>query len=264
MLFPIELPPWLVALNEDARELGRSFKKDFETLGRRETFAPQSELAPILGDQLVYIEEGRIDRSIGHKLLRFHGEGDVLAGTDTRSSLRSEFSSRCLLCPREAWIKGMARDPQRMQAWLEYNELQQRITNGLLAVLAPDDGNVNALIHRFSAGDNIITQGTPSTSIFVMIMGQAIVLRDNVAVGKIAGLEIFGEMGCFTEKPRTSTVRAMTDCTIQVVSLPEFGRLLKTRPSLVTELVRTLCLRLDLVNERLSLEPRQARRATAV
>ncbi len=73
-------------------------------------------------------------------------------------------------------------------------------------------------IHNFSKGEDIITEGEGSKSLFLLMEGNCLITKmsDNVKIRlhKLSPGEIFGEMSFFSDKPRQSSVTAREDVKI--------------------------------------------------
>ena len=66
---------------------------------------------------------------------------------------------------------------------------------------------------EYEEGDTVIEEGSVSAHLHVIVDGEAVVLRGDVAITEIERLgdaEFFGEMGLLTELPAPATVRAVT------------------------------------------------------
>jgi serine/threonine-protein kinase len=72
------------------------------------------------------------------------------------------------------------------------------------------------------AGSPIITQGEPGNAAYVILEGQCVAYRvedDEEVVLRVMGPgEVFGETAVFSEKPRTASVKAVTDVVLIVVT----------------------------------------------
>lgn len=252
MLLPTEVPAWLEELTSETRVAARGLRPHFHRLGKVERIPSSTQLVERLADEIIYVEEGRIDQLAGSQLIRYHCDDDILWGIPPHLQVRTEFASECVVCPRDAWTAALVADPGLMVDWMRHLERMHRISDGLVAMQAPRANSIQPKLQRFAAGQNIIEQGEDSSGIFVMITGEADVLVDGVKVGRVSNDEIFGEMGYFSGELRSSTVVARAECTVQVVPGEEFCELLLARPQLVTELVRTQCQRLRELNSQVS------------
>jgi CRP-like cAMP-binding protein len=70
-------------------------------------------------------------------------------------------------------------------------------------------------ILEFSKGDDIITEGEASKSLFLLLEGNCLITKTaddaKIQLSKLSPGEIFGEMSFFSDKPRQSTVTARGD-----------------------------------------------------
>jgi CRP-like cAMP-binding protein len=79
--------------------------------------------------------------------------------------------------------------------------------------------------HSFDAGADIVTQGDEGDRFYVLLDGQAEVLRDGEALASIERGGFFGETALLFDCPRTATVRATYPARAWSVSRPAFERI---------------------------------------
>jgi len=114
---------------------------------------------------------------------------------------------------------------------------------GLLAALDPDD--IRRLAEEsvdrvYGAGEQVIRQGEPGQSMFVVMDGRVEVTSSDpgTAAVRLATLEpgdYFGEMSLMTGSPRVATVTALVETRLLDVGHDSFARLLAARPRLVEQ-----------------------------
>jgi small-conductance mechanosensitive channel/CRP-like cAMP-binding protein len=94
----------------------------------------------------------------------------------------------------------------------------------------------------FSAGEAIVRQGEPGSSMFVVLSGHARVLIDpsGQEVATIEPGRFFGEMSMLTGEPRTATVRAVDDVRALEISAERFRALAIEQPDLVDHISRVV------------------------
>lgn len=98
------------------------------------------------------------------------------------------------------------------------------------------DGGAGIRQEHFEAGDVVFREGDAGDRIFVILVGQAEVVREvgggEQHLGKLGPGEYFGEMALLQETVRTATVRCATG--LDAVSIPkrEFGLLAGSLPDL--------------------------------
>lgn len=100
-------------------------------------------------------------------------------------------------------------------------------------------------------------------SSFVVESGEAAVEAHGEEVGRLGPAEAFGEIALIHRRPRTATVRAVTD--LRAYSLPVFvfRPFVEARPQVAWKLLETLADRLAAAEAR-SLDLRGVRPATAL
>ena len=100
----------------------------------------------------------------------------------------------------------------------------------------------------YAAGEPVIRQGDPGTSLFVIMHGrvEVLVLQDGTPSVRLATLEAgdyFGEMSLMTGTPRSATVTALVETRLLEVGKESFRRILAAQPDLVEKLGAALQLR---------------------
>jgi hypothetical protein len=74
-----------------------------------------------------------------------------------------------------------------------------------------------AKVRRFSAGDVLVKEGQDATAFFVIVNGEAEVVKglgqdDAVTLAQLSELDFFGEMALLDGFPRSASVRALSEC----------------------------------------------------
>lgn len=123
---------------------------------------------------------------------------------------------------------------------------------------------------RFAASEDIIRQGAPGDSLYLILSGEVGVnLAVDGAVREVATLgpgHFFGEMSLMTGEPRKATCQARSDVSCYLVDHASFQALLETKPSVAEEistLLGTRQLALEGEREGLSVEAAARRAAEA-
>ena len=96
---------------------------------------------------------------------------------------------------------------------------------------------------EFEAGSTIIRQGERGARVlafFVVVDGEAAVVRDGDVVARLGPGDFFGEIGLFRDVPRTATVRAETDVRCFAFSAWDFRRCVQGHPQIAWQLLETL------------------------
>ncbi len=126
--------------------------------------------------------------------------------------------------------------------------------NRLLKSLSED---VLALIHsrmteqRFRAGEALITQGDPGTSLMLLTSGKVEVSVEEGetrhTIKRIGPGEIIGEMALLTKEPRNATVRAVTPVRASILAAADFDEMAGKHPKISALLTLLLASRLGRV-----------------
>jgi small-conductance mechanosensitive channel/CRP-like cAMP-binding protein len=100
-----------------------------------------------------------------------------------------------------------------------------------------DDLAHSARAHLYGAGEIVVRQGEPGSSMFVVISGEAVVALDSgQEVARIRPGGFFGEMSLLTGAPRTATVRAAVDTKLLEITADSFRQFVLANPAAVEQI----------------------------
>lgn len=103
-------------------------------------------------------------------------------------------------------------------------------------------------IKNFTPGTTIIKEGTRGTSAYIIISGAVEVTKESrnqeITVATLGEGQVFGEMGLIEDKPRSAAVKAVTELKIREIDRDHFNELLKSKPSILIPLLKSLFERL--------------------
>jgi CRP/FNR family cyclic AMP-dependent transcriptional regulator len=106
--------------------------------------------------------------------------------------------------------------------------------------------------HAYTAGQIIVTQGTPGQAFYMVLAGRVEIVRDTNSLGTFGVGDFFGEMALLDQAPRSATIRAVEDTTCLMLSNWDFRALLEQHPSIAIKLLEVLSRRLRVADERLT------------
>jgi CRP-like cAMP-binding protein len=101
-----------------------------------------------------------------------------------------------------------------------------------------------ARIRRFASGTAMVRAGEPGKAFFVLLDGNAKVVRPGVRSRRLGIGDYFGEMALLDDAPRSADVVADGDVLALTIDRPGFTKLLRAEPQLAYALLRTLAARL--------------------
>jgi CRP-like cAMP-binding protein len=87
------------------------------------------------------------------------------------------------------------------------------------------------------AGTDLINEGEEGDALFVILRGDAAVLRGGQEVSRVGPGSYFGELAILDGAPRSATVRAASDTTVAVLGIRMFRTLLRELPDLAEQLL---------------------------
>jgi CRP-like cAMP-binding protein len=101
-----------------------------------------------------------------------------------------------------------------------------------------------ARIRRFAAGSVLVRAGDPGRSFYVLLDGEAKVVRPGTRSRRLGIGDYFGEMALLDDAPRSADVVADGEVLALMIDRPGFTKLLRAEPALSLTLLRTLAARL--------------------
>jgi CRP-like cAMP-binding protein len=94
-------------------------------------------------------------------------------------------------------------------------------------------------------GKVLTREGEPGREFFVLIEGEADVVRDGVEVNVMGPGDFFGEIALVSNRPRTATVTATSPVRLLVVTDRAFRELMRNMPSIQDKVLAALAARCD-------------------
>ena len=115
---------------------------------------------------------------------------------------------------------------------------------------------------RYRPGDILFREGDPSEVVLRVLAGEADVVKDcdgrPVVLGSVRPGEFVGEMGVIEDLPRSATVRAASDLTVEVIPKDEFLRRISGDSGAALQLIVRLSERLRAVSQQFATAFRSA------
>ena len=87
------------------------------------------------------------------------------------------------------------------------------------------------------AGKTLVTEGDPGREFMIIASGKATVRRNGRKVASLGPGDFFGELAVLAGVPRTATVVADTDMTVEALNRAEFSALLDESPALAKKIL---------------------------
>jgi uncharacterized protein YhbP (UPF0306 family) len=95
------------------------------------------------------------------------------------------------------------------------------------------------------AGETIVREGAPADKFFVLVEGEAELLRIGHAAERLSSGQLFGEVAIMREQPRSATVRAVTDVSLLALDRDTFRDLIAHAMELTPDFDEIVRARLD-------------------
>lgn len=96
----------------------------------------------------------------------------------------------------------------------------------------------------FKKDEVIVNEGEKAKCIFVLVEGKVGIFKNNRKISEYSKSgEMIGEISMILNRPRTATIKALTDCNLLTIE-GELDDLVKLYPDISKKLIRTLAERL--------------------
>jgi CRP-like cAMP-binding protein len=95
-----------------------------------------------------------------------------------------------------------------------------------------------------AAGEELIHENAPGRQFFVLLEGQAKVLRDGAEINAMGPGDFFGEIALLSDRPTTASVETSTPARLIVIAPADFRQLLEDMPLLQMKVIQALADRL--------------------
>lgn len=102
-----------------------------------------------------------------------------------------------------------------------------------------------------AAGKTLMQEGEESLSMYLLQEGELVVSRNNVVLEHIHSGEIVGELSFLDKKPRSATVKAVTDCKLIQIPQSSFDAVFNNQPGWLDALIESLVVRLREADKRI-------------
>jgi CRP-like cAMP-binding protein len=102
---------------------------------------------------------------------------------------------------------------------------------------------------EFAAGDYIVRQGQVGTGLYVIVAGEAVVLRGSTELSRLGAGDFFGELAVIDQLPRSASVRAEASTRCLAIASWDMLQLLDDDRALSRNLINGLVARLRAAGE---------------
>jgi CRP-like cAMP-binding protein len=114
-----------------------------------------------------------------------------------------------------------------------------------LPLQAADNAIASLQTLEVAAGETIVRQGAPADRFFILVEGEAEVLRDDKPIASLTAGQLFGEVAIMRDQPRASTVRAKTDTKLLALERSTFRDLIAQSMEITPDFDQVIRARLD-------------------
>ncbi len=98
---------------------------------------------------------------------------------------------------------------------------------------------------KASAGDLVMREGDSPSGLFLLLTGTVEIVKHASSgtlqsLGTMQAPTVLGEMSLITERPHSTTVRAVTDCDFYLLTRPQFQRLIAKESVAAYKVIATI------------------------
>jgi CRP/FNR family cyclic AMP-dependent transcriptional regulator len=108
----------------------------------------------------------------------------------------------------------------------------------------------------YQPGENVIEEGTKDSTAFIILSGTVRVLKQakgrEIPIGTLGEGQVFGEMGLIEDRPRSATVRALSELKVRCIDREQFNELLRIKPAALIPIMKSLFERIRQVSNLLA------------
>lgn len=252
MLTLSQIPESLELLYTDYLEKSQLFFARLTTgakikhLGGTDIFMAQN-----CGD-IFFLEDGYCKLYQDNKIIRLYNSSEFIVSSAGSGSFQAicDFAVRGFSWTK-AEFESLLKEEALFSDWFSLREMENCINLHLAGVYLGDDVKLDFKHKSYKKGDLIIQSGEEPEMIFEMVSGEAFVMADNKELGKIYEEEIFGEISFLTESTRTADVIAGEDCTVRMLDMATFEKLITIKPRMILSISKTLAERIVHLNNKL-------------
>lgn len=97
---------------------------------------------------------------------------------------------------------------------------------------------------QYRAGEVIFSPGDYSDRMYVVVEGELLLTMDGNEIDRLTAGDPFGEMGMVENRPRNTTVTAVTDCILIPIDRLRFANLIRQHPGFATRIMTIISARL--------------------
>lgn len=135
-------------------------------------------------------------------------------------------------------------DNKQIISLLKQTPIFSRTSEGSLEAMLK-----STIVKTISAGDKIVEQGKGGVGFYLILEGQAEVVKDGAKIAEFHTGNFFGEIGVIDGAPRTADVVALTDTTCLIVSQWAMKSIIDTHPEIARSMLEELARRIRAMDE---------------
>jgi CRP-like cAMP-binding protein len=197
------------------------------------------------GHELYIIAAGQVAVMAPEEIARlsegsFFGEVALLTDRGRTATVRACTNAELLAIPRPLFTRLIQRSPAVLKVLLRF--VRGRLVSRLVdtsPLFAPFSGaERQALSGRFrflelGARTTLVVQGRHAAGLFVLLAGEAAVVRDGRPLATLSSGDVFGELSLLTGQPATATVSTTTKSFVLYLPADEFREVVLRHPSVL-------------------------------
>ena len=104
---------------------------------------------------------------------------------------------------------------------------------------------------EYAEGTRVVKEGETGNCMYIIFRGEVKVTKGNELLAILKEKDFFGELSLMDTETRSATVTATTDCILFRLDQEPFYDLMESRPEVVKGVIKILCKRLRMANQRI-------------
>lgn len=100
-------------------------------------------------------------------------------------------------------------------------------------------------------GTTIVKEGEVGDCMYIIFEGSIDIHKQHQLLARLSEKDFFGELSLLDTETRSATATAVTDCVLFRIDQEPFYDMMESRPEVVKGVIKILCKRIRLVNQKL-------------
>lgn len=104
---------------------------------------------------------------------------------------------------------------------------------------------------EYAKGTQVVKEGETGNCMYIIFRGEVKITKGKELLAVLKEMDFFGELSLMDTETRSATATALADCILFRIDQEPFYDLVETRPEVVKGVIKILCKRLRMANQRI-------------